>query len=190
EDTALWVKLSRGQVKRDVEGEAQFYELTWAELAAAGYAQYEISNFARPGHICIHNLNTWRMRKWIGLGPSAASQHGGWRGANVADLEAWHAQVLAGARMTEQRVPLTPALLAEDALIFGLRLNEGVDFAALRVRWPAAPWTEAEKLAARLAADGLAEFADGILRLTLRGRLVADAIGAEILQAFSESLSA
>ncbi len=189
EDTALWVKLSRGQVKRDINIEAQFYELTWAELAAAGYAQYEISNFARPGHTCLHNLNTWRMHEWVGLGPSAASQHAGWRGANVADLEKWSAQVAAGERMTEQRTQLTPTLLAEDALIFGLRMNEGVNLGALRARWPGAPWATAQALADRLAAEGLAERLGDSLRLTSRGRLLADAVGAEILEKLSEPVS-
>src|SRR4051812_5446923 len=80
EDTALWVKLSQGRVKLDLEHEARLYEATWAQLAEAGYAQYEVSNFARPDHRCRHNLNTWRMHEWIGLGPSAASQHAGSRG--------------------------------------------------------------------------------------------------------------
>ena len=74
EDTALWVKLSQGKVKLDVDKEALFYQRTWDYLAAAGYAQYEVSNFARPGHACRHNLNTWAMYEWVGLGPSAASQ--------------------------------------------------------------------------------------------------------------------
>jgi oxygen-independent coproporphyrinogen-3 oxidase len=190
EDTALWVKLSRGQVKRDINTEAHFYELTWTELAAAGYAQYEISNFARPGHACLHNLNTWRMHEWVGLGPSAASQHAGWRGANTADLEKWSAQVAKGERMTEQRVQLTPALLAEDALIFGLRMNEGVNLAALRTRWPGAPWATANALAGRLSAEGLAVRTGDALRLTPRGRLLADAVGAEILERLSDPVSA
>jgi oxygen-independent coproporphyrinogen-3 oxidase len=190
EDTALWVKLSRGQVKRDINTEAHFYELTWAELAAAGYAQYEISNFARPGHACLHNLNTWRMHEWVGLGPSAASQYEGWRGANVADLEKWSAQTAVGERMTDQRVPLTPALLAEDAMIFGLRMNEGVNLATLRARWPGAPWAAANALSDRLAEEGLAERVGDLLRLTLRGRLLADAVGAEILEKMSEPVTA
>jgi len=190
EDTALWLKLSRGQVKRDVGTEARFYELTADELAAAGYAQYEISNFARPGHACRHNVATWRMHEWVGLGPGAASQHAGWRGANIADLDKWLALVAAGERMTEQRVRLTPALLAEDALIFGLRMNEGVNLPALRGRWPDAPWAAAEALAARFVAEGLAELTDGTLRLTPRGRLLADAVGAEILEKLSEPASA
>jgi oxygen-independent coproporphyrinogen-3 oxidase len=130
------------------------------------------------------------MHEWVGLGPSAASQHAGWRGANVSDLEKWSTQVAAGERMTEQRVPLTPALLAEDALIFGLRMNEGVNLAALRTRWPNAPWAMAGALADRLAAEGLAERKGDALRLTPRGRLLADAVGAEILEKLSDPVSA
>ena len=73
EDTKLWVKLSQGKVKLDTEHEARLYGRAWDELAAAGYAQYEVSNFARLGHVCNHNLNTWRMHEWVGIGPSAAA---------------------------------------------------------------------------------------------------------------------
>lgn len=187
EDTKLWVKLSKGQVKLDVEHEARLYETTWARLETAGYAQYEVSNFARPGHACLHNLNTWRMHEWVGLGPSAASQHAGWRGGNVADLSRWHGHLVRGERVTEDRVALTPALLAEDALIFGVRMNAGVDLAGLRARFPSAPWEAVAAEIARLTDAGVAEAGDGHLRLTPRGRLIADTVGAELMQAFSEA---
>ena len=181
EDTALWVKLAKGAVKLDVEREARFYAAAWERLAGAGLAQYEVSNFARPGRACRHNLNTWRMHEWIGLGPSAASQHDGWRGANVADLERWREGVGRGERLTENRLELTPELRAEDALIFGLRLNEGVDLAAWRGRCPRASWDEIDALFGRLASEGLARLEGPWVRLTDRGRLVADAVGAELV---------
>ncbi len=187
EDTKLWVKLSKGRVKLDVEHEARLYETTWARLESAGYAQYEVSNFARPGHECRHNLNTWRMHEWVGLGPSAASQHAGWRGGNVADLEQWHAGLARGERVTEDRVRLTPALLAEDALIFGVRMNAGVDLRALRLRFPKAPWAAVETEVARLVEAGVAGMDGAVLTLTPRGRLIADAVGAELMEAFSEA---
>ena len=181
EDTALWVKLAKGQVRLDVEREARFYLATWERLAAAGFAQYEVSNFARPGRECRHNLNTWRMHSWVGLGPSAASQHAGVRGANVADLERWLEGVGRGERVTESRTAVTPELLAEDALIFGLRLNEGVDLDLWRRRCPGAPWPELEGLFARLESEGLLRREPPRVRLTDRGRLVADAVGGELI---------
>jgi oxygen-independent coproporphyrinogen-3 oxidase len=184
EDTALWVKLSQGKVKLDVEREARLYEETWTRLAELGYEQYEVSNFARPGHACRHNLNTWGMHEWIGLGPSAASQHAGWRGANVADLAKWREQVARGERLTEDRVALTPALLAEDALVFGLRMNAGVDLARWQARCPTAPWGEVEALADRMVAEDYALREGRRLKLTNRGRLLADTIGAELMAAF------
>ncbi len=181
EDTALWVKLAQGKVKLDRAREAALYERTWAALEEAGYAQYEISNFARPGLECIHNLNTWRMGSWLGLGPSAASQHAGWRGANPSDLDAWLAGLERGRRATAERVRLTEALLAEDAVIFGLRMNAGVDLSCLRRRHPGADWAAADALAARLEGEGLAAREGDTLRLTPAGRLLADAVGAEVL---------
>ncbi len=190
EDTRLWAKLSDGRVKLDPAHEARLYEVTWTRLEEAGYPQYEISNFARPGHACRHNLNTWRMHEWIGLGPSAASQHGGWRGANVSDLQLWRERVDRGERMTEDRVALTPALLLEDALIFGLRMNAGVDRVALRRRFPDGDWPALNDLTARLVGDGLAGCENDHLRLTTRGRLLADSVGGAIMEALTpESVS-
>lgn len=188
EDTALWVKLSQGRVKLDPEHEARLYEATWAQLADAGYAQYEISNFARPGHACRHNLNTWHMHEWVGLGPSAASQQSGWRGANIADLDQWLTRLDRGERVTEDRVAVTPALLAEDVLIFGLRMNSGVDLAPWRARCPDAPWATVDALLVRLESEGLATREGTRVRLTDRGRLLADSVGAEIMEAFQSPL--
>jgi oxygen-independent coproporphyrinogen-3 oxidase len=181
EDTALWAKLSQGKVKLDPEKELAFYEAGWARLAEAGYDQYEVSNFARPGYACRHNLATWAMQDWVGLGPSAASQGGGWRGANIADLGVWRERIAAGQRMTEARVQLSPSLLAEDALIFGLRMNAGVDLAPWQVRCPEAPWAEFETTLGRLEEDGLLGREGSRVRLTHRGRLMADAVGAELI---------
>jgi oxygen-independent coproporphyrinogen-3 oxidase len=189
EDTKLWVKLSQGRVKLDPEHEAKLYEQTWAQLEAAGYGQYEVSNFARSGHACLHNLNTWRMNEWAGLGPSAASQQGEWRGANISDLDQWRTHVERGERVTEDRVAVTPALLAEDALIFGLRMNAGVDVALWRARCPAAPWTAVDDLLERLVAGELAVRQGSVVQLTDRGRLLADSVGAEMMEAFTPESS-
>lgn len=189
EDTALWVKLSQGKVKRSEQREADLYLATWGTLAAAGYAQYEVSNFARPGHTCLHNLNTWRMGAWIGLGPSAASQHQGVRGTNVSDLQVWRENIGRGIRMTEDRCVLADRNLLEDALIFGLRMNAGVDWRQLIERFPEAVEGLGERRAvehmmARLEVDGLVRISEARWSLTDRGRLLADAVATEVMGAF------
>ncbi len=186
EDTALWVKLSQGKVKLDPEKEAAFYLRTWEFLDGVGFAQYEVSNFARPGHICRHNLNTWRMSEWIGFGPSGASQFAGWRASNPPDLVQWHADIAAGRRATADRTALTPELLAADSIIFGLRMNEGVSLPELRAKFPSAPWESLHDFLPKLIAEGmLVDSPEGRVCLTPRGRLLADAVGAEVLEAFS-----
>jgi oxygen-independent coproporphyrinogen-3 oxidase len=187
EDTKLWLQLSKGKVKLDAEKEARLYEKTWETLESAGYAQYEISNFARPGHRCLHNLNTWRMQEWVGLGPAASSQYAGWRGTNIDDLAKWSEHLQRAERATEDRTFLNASLELEDSLVFGLRMNEGVDLDDLRRRYPEAPWKNVDGLTARLVSDGLATVAENRLALTLRGRLLADAVGTEVMTAMDNS---
>jgi oxygen-independent coproporphyrinogen-3 oxidase len=187
EDTKLWLKLSKGKLRRDINAEARLYEWTWEKLAQAGYAQYEISNFARPGRSCLHNLNTWRMCDWIGLGPSASSQQVGCRGTNVSDLGKWNELLKQGKRATEDCSRLSPAALAEDAIIFGLRMNEGVDLAVWQKRAPNADWLRAEDCLRRLETDGLIERRSSRVRLTGHGRMLADSVGLEFLGLFSEA---
>lgn len=182
EDTALFVRLSAGRVSIDIERERAFYEAAWERLAAGGFEQYEISNYARPGHACRHNLSTWRMGRWHGFGPSAASQDRTWRGANVADLDQWCADVAGGLRGQADRTPLGPAQLAEDALIFGLRMNAGVSLPALARRFGAEALAAFEPALRALEHDGhVVRSVDGVVTLTREGRLVADAVGAELL---------
>ncbi|MFO7725517.1 MAG: radical SAM family heme chaperone HemW [Oceanipulchritudo sp.] len=183
EDTALWLRLQRGEVTRNgPDEEARYFEDAWRILGEHGFGQYEVSNFARPGFACEHNLNTWRMQEWLGLGPSASSQLGGRRWTEPHSLETWLAGLEGGDSGRLDEVVLTPEILAEDLLIFGLRMNEGVDPAAIEARFPGAlppRWPEFER---RLLKEGLARRSGRRLRLTNAGRLVADRIGAEILE--------
>lgn len=183
EDTALYVKLSQGKVRIDDERDAQFYERGWDLLAELGYAQYEISNFSKPGGECRHNLNTWRMHEWIGCGPSAASQYAGLRYQRPANLEQWLAGMESGVPPREDEVDLDDRLLLTDAVVFGLRMNAGIDLDELKVRFPAVG--ELQSLERRLRDfinEGLLEVSESKYRLTQRGRLLADAIGSECIE--------
>ena len=184
EDTAMFVKLSQGKVKIDRELEARLYRQTWEQLEANGYAQYETSNFARPGHACRHNLITWEMGAWIGYGPSSASQWGRRRWTNPANLDQWIQGIEAGAPVLEQVKDLSATDLLCDALVFGLRLNAGVDPAALAKRFATPLPTRVTHLFESLHEEGLMETAGAHVRLTGEGRMRADAVGVAIIERF------
>lgn len=188
EDTALYVKLAQGKVRIDEAREVRFYEAGWQRLHELGFTQYEISNFAKPGGECIHNLNTWRMHEWLGCGPSAASQYAGERYQRPSHLDDWSRAMLSGEPPKEERVSLDDRILLADSLVFGLRMNQGVDFAALKQRYPAAGALAAlERLMDQLVAERIVAREDGRLRLTGKGRLLADAVGSEVLTKLDDS---
>ena len=184
EDTAMFVKLSQGKVKIDRELEARLYRQTWEQLEANGYAQYETSNFARAGHACRHNLITWEMGSWIGYGPSAASQWGQRRWTNPANLDQWIKGIEAGTPVLEQVKDLSAADLLCDALVFGLRLNAGVNPAALAARFATPLPARVTHLFEALVEEGLMEAAGSQVRLTAEGRMRADAVGVSIIERF------
>jgi oxygen-independent coproporphyrinogen-3 oxidase len=183
EDTALYVKLAQGKVRIDEEKEIRFYERAWELLDDLGYRQYEISNFARPGCECRHNLNTWRMQEWIGCGPSAASQFQGERFQRPANLEQWARSMFASQPPKEETVALDDHLLLTDSAVFGLRMNRGIDLGRLRRRFPEAGGLgHLEDFLERLAKEELLVKLGEVCRLTHRGRLLADAIGSELIE--------
>jgi len=139
-------------------------------LAAAGYRQYEISNFARPGRECRHNLRYWRCQQWLGLGPAAHSHVDGRRFQHVADLDAWIADPSAVVEL-----PIEPAA---ERVFLGLRLAEGIDDAWLADT--GLDRTEIDRRLARLA-PFLAREA-GRVRLNADGYLVSNAVLAELLR--------
>lgn len=183
EDTALYLKLSQGKVRIDEAREVELYLAGWDLLAELGFAQYEISNFATPGMECVHNLNTWRMQEWIGCGPSAASQYAGERYQRPANLDEWSGGILAGKALKQECVRLDQRMLLADSLVFGLRMNAGVDYAAVQERFPqAGELQRLESLFARLIDEHILLQAEGRLQLTRTGRLLADAVGSSILE--------
>jgi len=168
------------------DAEAQLAALAIAEetLGAAGLARYEISNYARPGSECRHNLACWRGEDYIGLGPSSSSRAGLRRWTNHADLGGYAREIVKELLPPREEEELEPPADAEERLVFGVRLLEGVNPAAFADRHPAAAPRVAEWTAtlARLERQDLtARTADGGWRLTPRGREVADAVVAELV---------
>jgi oxygen-independent coproporphyrinogen-3 oxidase len=184
EDTAMYVRLAEGNLKIDPEREAEFYEFAWDYLPAHGYDQYEVSNYAKPGHACRHNLNTWEMNEWIGYGPSACSQYRGIRRKNIASLEKWAAGLLPGGtpQFMEQE-KLGPIDFARDAVLFGLRMNQGIDLGQIATQFDLheSVFAASAHFLDRLCQEGLAEKqSPDTFRLTKQGRILCDAIACDL----------
>jgi oxygen-independent coproporphyrinogen-3 oxidase len=193
EDTALYVKLSEGKLKIDEEKERAFYIEGWDLLKTFGFNQYEISNFARSETSrCIHNVNTWKMYEWLGCGPSAASQFGGYRYRNPSSIKAWLSALKSSNSPKEDKVILSDHLLFADSLIFGLRMNQGVDFDELLKRFSTSNNIDANpylELISQFESEGYLLKQGSYLVLTREGQLKCDGIGSELLN-LQEAVSA
>jgi len=147
----------------DDDAQAEMYLDAVDRLDAAGYAQYEISNFARPGRESRHNGKYWTLGEYLGFGPGAHSDFGGRRFALARDLDAF----LAGKRVCGEDAAIAPRERAAERVMLGLRTARGL---------PAAELAGAEALLRRCAAHGLAEQNGPNWRLTPRGFLVSNEI--------------
>jgi putative oxygen-independent coproporphyrinogen III oxidase len=171
--TRLAARIRRGDLPApDDDTAADRYLAADAVLGAAGLQWYEISNWAAgPAARCRHNELYWDGGDWWGIGPGAHSHAGGTRWWNVRHPAAYAARLAAGASPAQAREVLTGAERAMERIMLATRLASGCPVADL----PAAGRAAAE----RAVAAGLAEpgaYAAGRVVLTLRGRLLADAV--------------
>lgn len=150
------------------EEERQMYYDTRDRLCACGYEHYEISNFAKPGYTCRHNLGYWERRDYKGFGLGAASLLENVRYTNQTDLTEYLKGNFAG---TED--PLTEQAVREEYFFLGLRKMEGVEPGRYREHY--------EERIQRLQAQQLLEEKDGRIRLTERGTDVSNYVMAQFL---------
>ena len=184
EDTALYHRLAKGELSIDPEREATFYEYAWQYLPNRGYGQYEVSNYALDGFACVHNLNTWKMNEWVGFGPSACSQYQKKRWKNPSNLEIWEVGVRDGFSPNdyEDFSELTDESIAEDAILFGLRMNQGINLGEIAARFNLKQKyiDDLGQFFEKLLEEGLAIQRNEFISLTKDGRIRADAIAAEL----------
>jgi oxygen-independent coproporphyrinogen-3 oxidase len=167
EDTEYFRRFSRGELTRDIEQEAGFFQLTMEILANAGYRQYEISNYARPGFECLHNLAYWLGKDYLGIGPSAFSTIGLRRWKNTPDTSRYIEQIQSNVEPVAFEEDLTGEIRQAEEIAFGLRMENGVSEKRM-AKWP-------EEVASLLT-EGYLEWTDRRLRLTARGKMVADSV--------------
>ncbi len=168
EDTEYFRKLTGGQFRQDEELDARFFELTMDRLGEAGYRHYEISNHARAGFESAHNEACWEGREYLGLGPSAFSTLSGERVQNVCDTAEYTRRIQAGESAAATREALDEATLRKERIAFGLRREVGLERSTL------APWSGE---VAHLEQIGLLEPVGDRVRLTRRGKMLADSVG-------------
>ena len=183
EDTALFAKLAKGQIKLDPDREALFYEWAWEYLPDQGYNQYEVSNYAKPGFECRHNLNTWKMNEWIGYGPSASSQFSQVRRKNFSNIEQWAKPLLlSNEQQYEEYTKLSRLEIARDAILFGLRMNQGINLSDISAKFELSinSFDPVVKFLKLLESEGLGVSEKEYYFLTREGRIRCDAIASEI----------
>jgi len=164
-------------------GETRALRLAARRLAAAGFEHYEISNYARAGSRCLHNLACWHGEDYLGLGPGASSRAGRRRWTNRPDLSAYAAALARGRPPPREEEALTREQDLAERLVFAFRVREGVDLDAFcaRRRVPRALRAGWEATLERLRVAGAVEIRGARRRLTARGRRLADAVARELL---------
>jgi len=178
EDTRLASNIQRRRSPAPDEGlQIEMDEAAQRILDDAGYERYEVSNYAKPKYACQHNLLYWTNGEYLGLGPSAQSYLDGTRFGNVADLSAYDTSLAANCLPIEDRTRLSEEEQLRDAVIFGLRLIQGIPTRSLHQH--AANYGHAA-ITAQLLAQQLIEEDGDHSRLSARGLLQADTIAGQL----------
>lgn len=164
-----WVEQKK-VILPDEDAERGLYELCRDTLEKNGFYQYEISNFARPGRECRHNVNCWRREDYLGFGCAAHSLWREERRANPRELDDY----LAGKAPEIERI--LPADARFEYMMLGLRLTKGVREADFAERFGEPLWTVYGPRLAPALRDGLVCREDGRISLTRRGMDVMNSV--------------
>ncbi len=158
----------------DEDSEIAMWQAGRAYLQEQGYEQYEISNFARQGKACRHNLKYWRRENYLGLGLGAASCYGNYRWSNGETLTDYQGKLGKGRLPIAFQEMLTDEVVLAEGIFLGLRCTEGVSFDVMKAKYGVEIVTVYEKEMKQLEKAGLL-FIDEIgMRLSPRGQLLAN----------------
>lgn len=160
----------------DEQLEADMFELTIDVLGDAGYRQYEISNFAKPGCESLHNLMYWRNEPYVGVGPSAAGCVDGRRYKNIADVGGYLAGLKERGHAESESEVLDCETLMHEMVLMQLRLVEGLSIQNFYDRTGANPVELFGEVLSRFVDEGYVTVSDTHISLTRRGRLVTNSI--------------
>jgi oxygen-independent coproporphyrinogen-3 oxidase len=157
---------------------ADFYELAQRELRSAGYEQYEISNWAKPGFASKHNLKYWRREPYLGFGAGAHSFSGQQRWANLHDPAGYVSAISSGRLAVENVQSVSKELALEEEFFLGLRQLAGVNLARIQRQYG----IDLQEKVDRLASSGMVEQLGDVLRLAPAKLNVSNEILVELLR--------
>ena len=178
--TELYQFVKKGQVTMpDEDQTGEWFLNTHAILNSHGYSAYEISNFARPGMECRHNLHYWRIHPYLAFGPSAHGFDGSNRWGNVRSLDQYLTQIESGNTLISMKESLTQKNLTNELIGFGLRMNEGIDLAQIPERYLNQFNTNLES--ARQKWSDVLILRDSSVSLTKKGMVYTDAVGVDLM---------
>ena len=181
EGTPLAARVAQGEVLPDDDQQADLYLWTVGRLERAGYPQYEISNFAKPGFASRHNLRYWLTQPYIGFGPGAHSDFGGRRYSFVRDLDAYIQGVLQGGDIIDESEIIPKRERCGEYLMLRLRTVQGINEQEYRSTY----FMDFTPLQARLEqfrAQGWAEQTDGRWHFTPKGFLLSNQLIGDLLE--------
>jgi putative oxygen-independent coproporphyrinogen III oxidase len=162
----------------DPDREAQFQEQAEVQLERRKWSRYELSNWAKSGFACQHNLRYWRGLEYLGLGPSAQSYVSGSRYGNVSSIEQYSKYLMAGQLPIAARELLSPFQQEKERIVFGLRLLEGVPIDWVHGASQDEAWAASFKT---LVEENYLLPTERCVQLTRKGRQFADTVGMRLL---------
>lgn len=166
----------------DEDGDIAFYRQCIDTLAEAGFRQYEISNFSKPGYESRHNLKYWHCEEYLGLGCGAHSYFGGKRFCFISDIEEFIKRVLAGKPVVEESMEIPKGEMVEEYIILRLRLCEGIDPVDFEKRFGFPFKTAFSPQIERFTKSGHMEVTNGRYHLTFEGFTISNYILAAFLE--------
>jgi oxygen-independent coproporphyrinogen III oxidase len=181
-DTALDKLIQKGKKETtDQTVQAEHFELLTEQLTAAGFEQYEISNFARPGFRSKHNSSYWQGKPYLGLGPSAHSFNGNTRQWNVSN-NALYIQSLEQGLVPFEAEQLTAEQQLNEYIMTSLRTMEGCSIEWIEQNWGLQNTDAVMAAAKKHISEGTLHFTENRLLLTQKGKFLADGIAADLFQ--------